>query len=425
MGRVFQEDSRMSFAIVMPQLGLTMEEGTVSGWLKKTGDVVKKNEPLFSVSTDKVEMDVESAVDGILGEIIVPVGETVKVGTVLAHVDGGDREDITAIGSEPPSSENLEKSTASHEVSVPQKSAPARNAIEPTSDRTRRRQLVSPRARRLAKEQGVDLAAVRGSGLDGPVTEQDIRGASGPREKVTSLDGGRRQLIAERLTLSVQTIPTFSVAAEVNAENFIALHESLKQSLAQAGGAKLTITDLLLTVFAQTLKSNPELNATWEGNAVSNRTSVDLGLAVATAKGVVAPVFRNLGSIDLRTLVACRIETVEKARAGRLSLADLEGGVGTLSNLGMYRVDHFQAIITPGQSSILALGQIRKRPWVAETLSVKPTLMLNLTVDHRVADGAAGAAFLSKMVELIENPQGLSWQPTVSHGDGAGRRSNA
>jgi len=414
----------MSFAIVMPQLGLTMEEGTVSGWLKKPGDVVKKNEPLFSVSTDKVEMDVESAVDGTLGKIIVPVGETVKVGTVLAYVDGGDGDDITTISSEQPSSEDLEESAELHEVPAPRKSA-ARNAIEQTSDRGATQQPVSPRARRLAKELGVDLAAVRGTGVEGQVTEKDIRGATAaPQEKVTSSDGGRRQLIAERLTLSVQTIPTFSVAAEVNAENFIALHESLKQSLAQAGGAKLTITDLLLTVFAQTLKSNPELNATWEGNAVSSRTSVDLGLAVATLRGVVAPVIRNLGSTDLRTLVARRIELVEKARAGRLSLADLEGGVGTLSNLGMYRVDHFQAIITPGQSSILAVGQIRKRPWVAETLGVKPTVMLNLTVDHRVADGAAGAAFLSKMVELIENPQGFFWQPTVSPGDGAGRRSN-
>jgi pyruvate dehydrogenase E2 component (dihydrolipoamide acetyltransferase) len=415
----------MSFAIVMPQLGLTMEEGTVSGWLKKPGDVVKKNEPLFSVSTDKVEMDVESAVDGTLGKIIVPVGVTVKVGTVLAYVHGGDGEDITAIGSEQPSSEDFEESSASQEVSIQQKS-PARSVAEQTSDRAGSRQSVSPRARRLAKELGVDLAAVRGNGLDGQVTEKDIRGASAvPREKVASSDGARRQLIAERLTQSVQTIPTFSVAAEVNAENFVALHESLKQSMAQAGGAKLTITDLLLTVFAQTLKSNSELNATWEDNAVSRRTSVDLGLAVATPKGVVAPVIRNLGSTNLQTLVARRIELVEKARAGRLSLSDLEGGIGTLSNLGMYRVDHFQAIIAPGQSSILAVGQIRKRPWVAETLSVKPTVMLNLTVDHRVADGAIGAAFLSKMVELIENPQGFSWQPTVSPGDGAGRRSNA
>ena len=189
--------------------------------------------------------------------------------------------------------------------------------------------------------------------------------------------------------------------------------------------AKVTITDLLLAIFAQSLKSNPELNAVWEKQSISARTAVDLGLAVATSKGVVAPVVRNLGSVDLPALVARRIDLVEKARGGRLALADLEGGVGTLSNLGTYRVDHFQAIITPGQSSILAVGQIRMRPWVEGTLTVKPTVMLNLTVDHRVADGALGAAFLSKMVGLIENPQGFSAQPAISPGDGAGRRSNA
>jgi pyruvate dehydrogenase E2 component (dihydrolipoamide acetyltransferase) len=413
----------MSFAIVMPQLGLTMEEGTVSGWLKKTGDVVKKNEPLFSVSTDKVEMDVESSVDGTLGKIIVPAGETVKVGTVLAYVDGGDGEDISAVGSEQPTIEVLEE-TAPKEASVPS----MRSAIEtPSKDRAASQAQVSPRAKRLAKELGVSLAAVSGTGINGEVTEKDIRSASSsspassaPASKVASPDGNRRQLIADRLTLSIQTIPTFSVAAEVNAENLIALHESLKQSMP----AKVTITDLLLTIFAETFKSNPDLNAVWEKQSASPRTAVDLGLAVATPKGVVAPVLRNLGSGDLAALVTRRIDLVEKARAGRLAFTDLEGGVGTLSNLGMYRVDQFQAIITPGQSSILAVGQIRKRPWVDGTsLTVKPTVMLNLTVDHRVADGAIGAAFLTKMVELIENPKGF--KPAISPGDGAGRRSNA
>ena len=413
----------MSFAIVMPQLGLTMEEGTVSGWLKKTGDAVKKNEPLFSVSTDKVEMDVESAVDGTLGKIIVPAGETVKVGTVLAYVDGGDGEDITAVGSEQPSEEVMAESSAAPGLSAPA----ARTAVaRPSENRAASQAQVSPRARRLAKDLGVDLSAVRGTGSSGEITEKDIRGASAstsaaaPAGKASPSDSGRRQLIAERLTLSIQTIPTFSVAAEVNAENLVALHESLKHSMT----AKVTITDLLLTIFAQTLKSNPELNAVWEKQTVSTRAAIDLGLAVATPKGVVAPVLRNLGSVDLAAMVARRIDLVEKARAGRLALADLEGGVGTLSNLGMYRVDNFQALITPGQSSILAVGQIRKRPWADGTLTVKPTVMLNLTVDHRVADGAIGAAFLSKLVELIENPQGFSLQPKVSPGDGAGRRSN-
>lgn len=414
----------MSFAIVMPQLGLTMEEGTVSGWLKNPGDQVKKNEPLFTVSTDKVEMEVESAVDGILGKIIVSAGETVTVGTVLAYIDSDEGEDITAVGNEQPTDETIAEAAPSHDVSAPQVTTARSTPPETFANPAGTKRSASPRAKRLAKERGVDLAAVFGTGLEGQITEKDIRGASAPREKASQSDG-RRQLIAEKLTLSLQTIPTFSVAAEVNADNFIALHEDLKELLAKVAGLKVTISDLLLAIFAHALKNNPQLNATWEEKAVRNRNAVDVGLAVATPKGVIAPVIRNLGSIDLQALVARRIEVVEKARAGQLSLADLEGGVGTLSNLGMYRVDHFQAIITPGQSSILAVGQIRKRPWLDQTLTVKPTVMLNLTVDHRVVDGAVGAEFLGKMVELIENPKDLFRQPSARPGDGAGRRSNA
>jgi pyruvate dehydrogenase E2 component (dihydrolipoamide acetyltransferase) len=393
----------MGFEIVMPQLGLTMEEGTVSGWLKKTGDVVKKNDLIFSVSTDKVEMDVESSVEGIFGEIIVPAGETVKVGTVLAYVNSGEGEDISAVGSEQPASEVLEKGAVPEQAAA----SPQQTTVEAArGNRPASRARVSPRARKLAKELGVDLAAVRGSGTNGELTENDIRDASTaqPVRNTSSPDATYRQLVAERLTRSIQTIPTFSVAAEVNAEHLIALHESFKKSMA----AKVTITDLLLIVFAETLKSNPDLNAVWEKQSVSRRTLVDLALAVATPKGVVAPVLRDLGSAELSMLVARRIDLVERARAGRLALDELEGGVATLSNLGTYRIDHFQAIIPPGQTSILAVGQIRKRPWVDGALTVKPTIMLNLTVDHRVCDGVTGAAFLSRMAELIENPQGFS-----------------
>jgi pyruvate dehydrogenase E2 component (dihydrolipoamide acetyltransferase) len=147
-------------------------------------------------------------------------------------------------------------------------------------------------------------------------------------------------------------------------------------------------------------------------------------LAVATPKGVVAPVIRNIDALGLQNVAARRSELVEKARAGRLSLSEMEGGVGTLSNLGMYRVDHFQAIISPGQSSILAIGQIRERPWVDKTITVRRTLILNLTVDHRLADGAAAAVFLNKMIELIESPDGLAGKLNSVPRDSAGRRSN-
>jgi pyruvate dehydrogenase E2 component (dihydrolipoamide acetyltransferase) len=420
----------MRIAVVMPQLGLTMEEGTVSAWLKKTGDAVKKDELLFSISTDKVEMDVESVAEGILDEIIEPASRTVPVGTVLAYIEGVGADGARAVSEQAVSSTREEHSAVREvRVSLPTISTPGDDGKD--SGRTAGpRRLASPRAKRLAKELGVDLAGVRGKSLDGQITEEDVRLASEQTNVPSRSGGGRRQLIAERLTRSVQTIPTFSVAAEVNAENLVALHESLKTSEAlraspsKGPGVKLTITDLLLNVFARALKSSPEVNATWEENQVRHRTAVDLGLAVATAKGVVAPVIRNVDAIDLLALAVRRSELVEKTRLGRLSLAELEGGVGTLSNLGMYRVDHFQGIISPGQSSILAVGQIRERPWVDKTLMIKRTLMLNLTVDHRVADGAAAAVLLGKMIELIEDPHDLRWKLNSSPGNGADRRSN-
>jgi pyruvate dehydrogenase E2 component (dihydrolipoamide acetyltransferase) len=235
----------------------------------------------------------------------------------------------------------------------------------------------------------------------------------------------RRQLIAERLIRSIQTIPTFSVSAEANAELLLKLYSSVKESTSTTTKTNLSITDLLLAIFAQVLNTSREINAVWQNNEVHVRESVDIGLAVATDKGVIAPVIRNVDSLSLPALAATRAELVDKARKGRLALTDLEGGVGTLSNLGMYRVDHFQAIISPGQSSILAVGQIRKRAWVEEAITIKPTIILNLTVDHRVADGAAAAVFLGKILELIEKPQNLQTKVLALSKDGAGGRSNA
>lgn len=407
----------MSSFIVMPQLGLTMTEGTVSDWLKKPGDLVRKNEPVLMVSTDKVEMEVESLVEGTLGEILVQVGTTVPVGTKLANFQSrGEEADLETVVSEQPSAETLPEFDSAQTKSVTQ--APAHSA--PKVDRDLNRQPVSPRAKRLAKELGVDTANLRGSGSRGEVVEEDIRSAAASLSKSPGPTLRKRQLIAERLTRSIQTIPTFSVAAEANAEKLVALHERLRQP-PSADGVKLTITDLILTIFADVLKRSPELCATWENNEPRNHSSIDIGLAVATPEGVVAPVLRKVDGLDLPHLVDKRHELAAKARSGKLSLADLEGGVSTLSNLGMYRVDHFAALISPGQSSILAVGSIRKRPWAAETLVIRPTVFLNLTVDHRIADGAVAATFLGKLVELIEEPSSHHWQTALQSGDGASR----
>jgi pyruvate dehydrogenase E2 component (dihydrolipoamide acetyltransferase) len=222
-------------------------------------------------------------------------------------------------------------------------------------------------------------------------------------------------LIAEKLTQSIQTIPHFSVAAEVNAKELIALRENLKGPIQQKSDLKLTMTDLLLKALGLALEETPGMKAVWEGGIPRAYNGCDLGLAIATDKGVVAPVIRGVEGLDLVEVGRRRSEATEKARAGRLSLTDLEGGIGTLSNLGMYRVDEFQALITPGQSFILAAGKIDNRPWVDKgVLTVAPTLRLNLSVDHRVADGALAAQFLGAIAELIENPYRLLWEPEKS-----------
>ncbi len=407
----------MSGSIEMPQLGLTMTEGTVSEWLKKPGDFIRKNETVLTISTDKVEMEVESLVEGILGKIVVQAGETVPVGATLAYMESG-AEDTDTVLSELSSTtttrepEKTEVKPASQVAAAPQE--PAANL-----DRATGRRSVSPRARRLAERLGVDLAGIHGSGSNGEIVEDDIRKAqsSGAEPAIPGLR--RRQLIAERLTRSIQTIPTFSVSSEANAEKLLDWYESLRQPAAD--GVKLTITDLLLSIFAGVLKRSPELCATWENNAPRENSSIDIGLAVATPEGVVAPVLKSVDTLELQDLMTQRHELAEKARRGRLSLPELEGGVTTLSNLGMYRVDRFEAIISPGQSSILAVGSIRKRPWVSETLLVKPTVILNLTVDHRIADGATAAGFLGMLVEGIEDPPAHPRQASRLGRDGANR----
>ncbi len=406
----------MSTSIVMPQLGLTMTEGTVSGWLKKTGDSVRKNEPVLTVSTDKVEMEVESLVEGTLGEIIVQVGTTVPVGTTLAYVVGGEGNLEKVVSEVPVALISSGSETKKGKAASPTAASIAEHRAQPA--KTDRRNSASPRAKRLATELGVDIAKISGSGSSGEIGEDDIRRAAQNQTVVPNLR--RRQLIAERLTRSIQSIPTFSVSAEANAEKLLALHESLRRPPA-ADEVKVTITDLLLAIFSSVLAGSPEMCATWENDAPRQNSSIDIGLAVATPEGVVAPVLRGVDKLDLPHLVARRHELADKARRGKLLLADLEGGVSTLSNLGMYRVDKFEALISPGQSSILAVGSIRKRPWVSETLVIKPTVIFNLIVDHRIADGAAAATFLGKLIEQVEEPSVHRGQPVGPHGDAAKR----
>ena len=392
----------MGVPVVMPQLGLTMTEGSVSEWLKKPGDFVRKGDMLFIVSTDKADMEVESLDEGKLAQIVVEPGNVVPVGTVIAYLGEPGPATIAPAASpaaiakmELPGTVTTKSSTATKSAEIPAEGLPA-----------------SPRARKLARDLGVDISKVSPSGGRDRIVEDDVRryaaGSSSQVAAAPSPDTRRRRLIAERLTQSLQTIPHFSLSVEVRADALVSLREGLKSG----ENVKTTVTDLLLKAVGLALKDTPGMLAVWENGQARAVDGIDLGMAFGAQSGVVAPVLRNAAALNVGAIALWRNEVVAKAREGRLALTDLEGGIGTLSNLGIYRVDQFQAVITPGQSFILAVGKIARRPWVdGEQLIVAQTLNLTLTVDHRVADGALAAQFLERIADQITNPTRLHAGP--------------
>ncbi len=413
----------MSVTIAMPQLGLTMTEGTVSSWQKKPGETVQKDEIVLVISTDKVDMDVEAPEDGTLEQILVEPGTTVPVGTPLAYLRKAGEEPDTILALEEDSPADLPAATLDPLPSVEKKTEFIAGFPAPSdTGREDGRIIASPRAKRIAAELAIDLASVKGSGTRGRINVADVQRTSPSRVTLpppeappahassTDPDIRRRQIIADRMVESITTIPAFSVSLEVNAENLVSLYESLKEPLQREAGTKLTYTDLLLKALALAVARTPEMNTVWNDGALRRDPDLGIGLAVATDRGVVAPVLKAVDRKALDEVARCRSELTARARQGRLAYEDLGAASGTLSNLGMYRVDRFQGIITPGQTYILAIGAVRDRPWVDKTIVVKPTMFLTLSVDHRVADGAAAALFLERIAEVVESPYQLLWQ---------------
>jgi pyruvate dehydrogenase E2 component (dihydrolipoamide acetyltransferase) len=361
----------MTYEIVMPQLGLTMTEGSVSTWLKKPGEWVEKGEMLFTVQTDKVEMEVECFGSGYLSDILVENEQVVPVGTLLATL----RQEAVAAVAE-------SKSAA------------------------------SPRARKIAKELGVDVAAVRAAGSR--ISEEDVRrhfeqsGSIAPKPAVAveAAASTARKITARRMTESFTSAPHFYLGVEANAAALTRLREELNSD--GTGRPKLTFTDFFLKAMAEALREQPGVNAFWNGDGVTRRDRIDIGCAVQTDDSLVVPVIRNAENLDLYAVAERRADLVQKARMRTLAVSDMEGGSATLSNLGTSGIDWFQAILNPPQSVILAVGRIAARPVVVgNQLQVQPTVHMNLSADHRVLDGAAAAAFLSRVQQLMEHPQDL------------------
>jgi len=391
----------MAISVVMPALEMAQETGKLISWLKKEGESVTKGEPLLEIETDKAVMEIESPGDGVLAGVKVQPGAEVPVGRTIAW--------IVRPGEVPPTDEAAtmsgRKTTAvaapsgSPAAFVSQSAQPASPAIK-----------ISPKARRLASERGVNLADVRGSGPGGEILASDILAVAESKagSSPAPFESGSpiSRLMAERTTQSWTTVPHFFIVREVDAGALNDARQRLTPEIEQSHGLKLTHTDLLAALVARVLVKHPRMNASWTGEGVHTNAEINIGLAMAVDDGVVAPVLHNADKSGLREIAAKRRDLTERARGGKLRPADLAGGTFTISNLGMFGVDAFTAIIIPPQAAILAVGRISDRVVPIDGHpGIRPMMTLTLSSDHRVVDGARAAKFLQDLVAAIGNPQ--------------------
>jgi len=391
----------MAISVVMPALEMAQETGKLISWLKKEGESVAKGEPLLEIETDKAVMEIESPGDGVLAGVKVQPGAEVPVGRTIAW--------IVRPGEVPPTDEvattSGRKTTAvaapagSSPASVNQNTQPATQAIK-----------ISPKARRLASERGVNLADVRGSGSGGEILASDILAVAESKagSSPAPVESGSpiSRLMAERTTQSWTTVPHFFIVRDVDAGALNDTRQKLAPEIEQSRGLKLTHTDLLAALVARVLVKHPRMNASWTVEGVRANAEINICLAMAVEDGVVAPVIHNADKSKLPEIATQRRDLTERARGGKLRPDDIAGGTFTISNLGMFGVDAFTAIIIQPQAAILAVGRISDRVVPIDGHpSVRPMMTLTLSSDHRVVDGARAAKFLQDLVEAVGNPQ--------------------
>jgi len=373
----------------MPRLSLTMKEGTVIQWFKKEGDMVKKGEPLVEVLSEKATYEVEAPASGVLRKILAPEGTDVPVAETLGIIAAPDEElpEIEAVAAAP-------RMEAEEAVAMPE-----RKPVE----RIKERVIASPAAKRLAREHGIDLTQVRGTGPEGRIVEEDVRNLIEevkvmPRVREVIPLTGIKKTAAERVSLSARTAPQSTITMEVDMSNAVKLREKVHVSY----------TDMLVRAVAKALAEYPIINSTLENEKIKIFADINVGVAVATDRGLIVPVIYNADRKTLEEIASVLKKLVEKAKQGRLTKEELTGGTFTITNLGMYEVDVFTPIVNPPETAILGVGRVVERPVVVDKqIVVRPVMQLSLTFDHRVVDGAPAAQFLQKVKQIMESPDTL------------------
>ena len=407
----------MAISVVMPALEMAQETGKLRAWRKKEGEAVKKGEPLLEIETDKAVVEIEAPGDGFLAGITAHEGAVIPVGETIAW--------LVAAGEKAPAAKSPAMASGRATSAVPaseRAAAAARGAAAAVAPAQTSAQ-ISPKARRLAKELGVEAGGLRGSGPDGTITAEDVQAAADAKKSApvsSTLTSGSSsaaqtgealsqiaRLMAERMTQSWTTVPHFFLTRDVDCTELIAAHKRLGPAIEKSKSAKLTVTDLLIAAVAHAIAKHPVMNASWTGSGIRHNPEINISLAMAVKDGVVGAVIHKADSAKLGDIAAQRRDLTERARANRLRPADISGGTFTISNLGMYQVDAFVAIITPPQAATLAVGTIAERVVALKGKpAVRPMMTLTLSSDHRVLDGARAAEFLTTLAEAIQNPDG-------------------
>jgi pyruvate dehydrogenase E2 component (dihydrolipoamide acetyltransferase) len=399
----------MAVSVVMPALEMAQETGKIISWLKKEGDAISKGEPLAEIETDKVVLELEASADGVLAGVNAGAGDVVQVGKTIAWIVAPGEKPPAASESAAPAARTMTATaTAPSKVPTP--------VVAPEAPEVK----ASPKARRMAKELGVDLTKLRGTGPGGVISAEDVEAAVKAQPIAAPLPTGVpaplptgvpaplptgapalssiARLMAERTTQSWTTAPHFFLVREIDASGLIAAREK--------HGKSITHTDLLVAMVARALAKHPKMNASWTGSAIQYNPAINISIAIAVQDGVVGAVIPNADTAALPAISARRRDLAERARAGRLHPPDVTGGTFTISNLGMFGVDAFSAIITPPQAAVLAVGRIGERVVpVNGLIGIRPILTLTLSSDHRVVDGAQAAAFLNDVAEALTSAQ--------------------
>jgi pyruvate dehydrogenase E2 component (dihydrolipoamide acetyltransferase) len=396
----------MAFSVVMPALEMAQETGKLIAWRKQEGDRVTKGEPLLEIETDKAVVEVEAPADGILAGVKAAAGDDIPVGQTIAWIVApGEAPPVESESAVPAARAGSHAKAEPSHVAAPLASAPVQT---PPSAK------ISAKARRLAKELGIDLAIVRASGPGGEILASDVQAAASapaasgtPEKKSGNIEAPSSlgRIMAERTTQSWTTVPHFFVSREIDATALNEYRERIVAGIESSQQVRVSHTDLLVALVARVLLKHPRLNASWSADGIRLHDHVNMGIAIAVEDGVVAAVVRNAHSASLAEIAIQRRDVAERARAGKLRPADIADATFTISNLGMYQVDQFSAIITPPQAAILAIGTIADRVVVVQGQpAVRSMMMLTVSCDHRVADGARAARCLSDFAEAIRDP---------------------